>query len=86
MPAFTYPMVFLFVEQTGVYSGFIPDLTLYCEGDTIEKVYDYARQLIQYYFELATKYDTEIPDASTLDVISAKWPECKVSLITAETK
>jgi predicted RNase H-like HicB family nuclease len=79
-------MVFVFDEESGAYSGFVPDLILYCEGKTIEDVYECARQLIQYYFELATKYETEIPEPSTLDRVSLKWPEHKVSLITAETK
>jgi hypothetical protein len=78
-------MVFIFDEDANVYSGLIPDLILYCEGENIEKVYESARQLIQYYFQLATKYETEIPEPSTLDKIAAKWPAYKISLITAET-
>jgi predicted RNase H-like HicB family nuclease len=79
-------MVFIYDEEASVYSGLIPDLILYCEGDTIEKVYENARQLMQYYFELATKYETEIPEPSTLDRVAEKWPEYKISLIAAETK
>jgi predicted RNase H-like HicB family nuclease len=79
-------MVFVFDESTEGYCGFVPDLVLYCEGKVIEDVYEGARQLIQYYFELAIKYDTEIPAPSTLEEISKKWPNYKVSLITAETE
>jgi predicted RNase H-like HicB family nuclease len=86
MPAFTYPMVFILNEETGLYNGYIPDLTLYCDGETLEAVYAAARELINYYFDLATKYNTEIPTPSTLDETSRKWTGYKVSLITAVTK
>ena len=81
---FTYPMVFIFNEDENIYNGYIPDLTLYCEGETLEAVYSCAEELIKYYFELATKYDTEVPTPSTLDAISQKWTGYKVSLITAD--
>ena len=79
-------MVFIFNEDTGIYNGYIPDLTLYCEGETLEAVYACAEELIQYYFELATKYETEIPAPSTMQAISEKWTGYKVSLITADVK
>lgn len=81
---FTYPMVFIFNEDENIYNGYIPDLTLYCEGETLESVYACAEELIKYYFELATKYDTEVTTPSTLEEISKKWTGYKVSLITAE--
>ena len=86
MPKFTYPMVFIFNEETGLYNGYIPDLTLYCEGEVLESVYACAEELIKYYFQLATKYDTYIPQPSTLESVSAKWEGYKVSLITADIK
>jgi predicted RNase H-like HicB family nuclease len=84
MPKFTYPMIFILNEDTGLYNGYIPDLTLYCEGDTLESVYDAARELMQYYFKLAVKHDTEVPSPSALETISDKWTGYKVSLITAD--
>lgn len=81
---FTYPMVFIFNEDAGLYNGYIPDLTLYCEGETLESVYSCAEELIKYYFELATKYDTEVPTPSTMESISEKWTGYKVSLISAD--
>ena len=77
-------MVFIFNEDEGIYNGYIPDLTLYCEAETLESVYACAEELIKYYFELATKYDTEVPTPSTLETISKKWTGYKVSLITAD--
>ena len=81
---FTYPMVFIFNEDENIYNGYIPDLTLYCEGETLESVYSCAEELIKYYFELAVKYDTEVPSPSTMDAVSGKWSGYKVSLITAD--
>ena len=82
----TYPMVFIYNEDTRVYNGYIPDLTLYCEGETLENVYACAEELIQYYFELATRHDTEVPLPSTLEEITNKWTGYKVSLISADIK
>lgn len=77
-------MVFIFNEDENIYNGYIPDLTLYCEGETLESVYSCAEELIKYYFELAVKYDTEVPSPSTMDAVSGKWSGYKVSLITAD--
>jgi predicted RNase H-like HicB family nuclease len=79
-------MVFILNEETGLYNGYIPDLMLYCEGESLESVYSASEELIQYYFQLATKHNTEIPTPSTLDIISNKWSGYKVSLITADIK
>ena len=77
-------MVFIFNEDENISNGYIPDLTLYCEGETLESVYSCAEELIKYYFELAVKYDTEVPSPSTMDAVSGKWSGYKVSLITAD--
>jgi len=77
-------MVFIFNEDENIYNGYIPDLTLYCEGETLESVYSCAEELIKYYFELAVKYDTEVPLPSSMETISGKWSGYKVSLITAD--
>jgi len=77
-------MVFIFNEDENIYNGYIPDLTLYCEGETLESVYSCAEELIKYYFELAVKYDTEVPSPSSLETVSGKWSGYKVSLITAD--
>lgn len=77
-------MVFIFNEDENIYNGYIPDLTLYCEGETLESVYSCAEELIKYYFELAVKYDTEVPSPSSMEAVSAKWSGYKVSLITAD--
>lgn len=81
---FTYPMVFIFNEDENIYNGYIPDLTLYCEGETLEAVYACAEELIKYYFELAIKYDTEVIPPSTLEEVTKKWTGYKVSLISAD--
>lgn len=77
-------MVFIFNEDENIYNGYIPDLTLYCEGETLESVYSCAEELIKYYFELAVKYDTEVPSPSSMEAVSGKWSGYKVSLITAD--
>ncbi|MDR0975805.1 MAG: type II toxin-antitoxin system HicB family antitoxin [Christensenellaceae bacterium] len=83
MVKFTYPIVFIFNEETGQYNGYIPDLALYCDGETLEKTYANAEELLEYYLLLAYKHDTEIPLPSTLDDIIKKWVGYKASLITA---
>ncbi|GHT63332.1 hypothetical protein FACS189451_09840 [Bacteroidia bacterium] len=80
---FTYPVVFIFNEETGFYNGYIPDLALYCDGETLEKTYANTEELMTYYFSLALIHNTEIALPSTLYDIIKKWVGYKVSLITA---
>ena len=83
MPKFTYPIVFVFNEESGQYNGYIPDLTIFADGDKLEEVYARAEDLIHEYFRLATKHDIDFPSPSSLEDIASKWTGYKVSLLTA---
>jgi predicted RNase H-like HicB family nuclease len=79
-------MIFILNEETGFYNGYIPDLTIFCEGETLESVYVAAEELMSYYFNLAVKHQTDVPPPSTMEAVSQKWTGYKVSLITASVK
>ena len=83
MPKFTYPIVFIFNEEAGVYNGYIPDLCIFSIGNTLEEVYAEAEEKMQEYFKLCTLHDFEFNPPSTLDEVSKKWKGYKVSLLTA---
>ena len=80
---FTYPVVFILNEETKYYNGYIPDLAIFAEGQTPEEVYGELEIIITNFAHLAKKYNTEVPEPSTLDEIVKKWPRYKVSLISA---
>ena len=83
MPKFTYPIVFIFNEEAGVYNGFIPDLCLYVDGKTLEEVYAEAEGTMHDYFKLCTMYSFDYHPPSGLEEVSKKWKGFKVSLLTA---
>jgi len=83
MPKFTYPIVFLFNEETGRYNGCVPDLYLFAEDEKLEGVYAEAEDLVHEYFRLATKHEIDFPSASSLESVAEKWVGYKVSLLTA---
>ena len=86
MQKFTFPVIFIFNEETKQHNGYIPDLAIFSEGETPEEVYADMEIILKNYMFLAVKYGTEIPAASTLDETVKKWPGFKVSLISAEIK
>jgi len=83
MPKFTYPIVFILHEDSGLYNGFIPDLGLFLHGEKLEDVYSDAEEKMYGYFEIAGKHNIECPAPSSLEDITAKWKGFKVSLLTA---
>jgi predicted RNase H-like HicB family nuclease len=85
MPKFTYPIIFILNPETEFFNGYIPDLAIFAEGKSPEDVYAEMEEILKNYMVLAAKYNTEIPDASTLDEVTKKWPGYKVSLISAAT-
>jgi len=86
MQKFTFPVIFIYNEETKCHNGYVPDLAIFSEGETPEEVYAEMEVILENFMFLAVKYGTEIPAASTLDSIVAKWPGYKVSLISAEIK
>jgi len=86
MQKFTFPVIFIFNEETKQHNGYIPDLAIFSEGETPEEVYADMEIILKNYMFLAVKYGTEIPAASTLDETVKKWPGFKVSLISAEIR
>ena len=86
MPKFTYPIVFIFNEIDGRYNGFVPDLSIFSEGEKVEDVYSFAEELVEKYFELALEHDIDFPEPSSLEDVANKWQGFKVSLLTANIK
>jgi hypothetical protein len=69
----SYSFVLIFNNETNLYNLYYPDLTLYAEGDTIKNVIGVSLELIKYYFDLATKYETEVPRPSSAKALKEKW-------------
>ena len=84
MPKFTYPVVFIFNEETQAQTGYIPDVAIFSAGETPEDVYAELEEVLKHYIKFSLKHDTEIPTPTSLDDITKKWKGYKVSLITAE--
>jgi predicted RNase H-like HicB family nuclease len=82
--SFRYPIVFILNRETNMYNGFIPDLCLACEGATMDAVIIEAQSLLARFFEIATKYDTEIPKESSLESTYEKWPGYKVMYVAVQ--
>ena len=86
MKSYTYPIVFIRNEETKRYNGFIPDLVVFAEGETLEDVIAEAQTIMAKYFELALKHDTEIPEPTSLEKTYEKWKGYKVMYVTANIK
>jgi len=69
-----------------MYNGFIPDLAIGAEGATLEDVIAQAQVLIKKFFELAIKYNTDVPSPSKLDETYKKWQGYKVMYVTANVE
>ena len=83
MPKFTYPVVFIMNKEAGEYYSFVPDLGIVADGKTMEEAYNEIDEIFYGYFKIALKHDVEIPTPTSLDDITKKWKDYKVSLITA---
>ena len=86
MPKYTYPIIFIFNEETRYHNGYIPDLAVFAAGQSPEDIYADMEEVLKNYMTLAIKYNADIPTPSTLEEITKKWQGYKVSLITAEIK
>jgi len=78
--------VFILNRETNMYNGFIPDLAIASEGKTLEDVIAYAQELLRKFFNLALKYETDVPEPSTLEETYEKWRGYKVMYVTATVK
>ena len=83
MKSYTYPIIFILNRETNTYNGFIPDLAIAAEGTTLEEVISHAQSLIAKFFELAIKYNTDVPEPSSLEATYDKWKGYKVMYVTA---
>jgi len=83
MPKFTYPVVFVRNEQIDGYNAYIPDLGITSVGETMEDAYESAERMQKHYFEILLAEDFDIPIPTSLEDVSAKWKDYKVSLLTA---
>ena len=68
MKTYVYPAV-LYSGDDGFEYLSLPDLNLLTVGDTTEETFVKGRQSLISYFELATRFDTEIPEPSSFDDI-----------------
>ena len=69
-----------------MYNGYIPDLAIFAEGQTLEDVIKEAQTLLTKFFTLVVKYKTDVPEPTTLEATYAKWKGYKVMYVTANVK
>lgn len=86
MPKFTYPIVFIFNEEVGMYNGYIPDLGISALGDKLEDAYEDAEVALTRYFQITLEDDLDVPLPSTLEQVAGKWVGFKTSLISVNLK
>jgi predicted RNase H-like HicB family nuclease len=78
--------VFIFNVETNHYNGYLPDLAIAAEGATLEETIAQAQQRLGRFFELALKYNTDVPAPSALDKTYDKWKGYKVMYVTTTIK
>ena len=69
-----------------MYNGYVPDLAIFAEGATLEEVISEAQKIMTKFFELVMKYETEVPEPSSLETTYNKWKGYKVMYVTANVK
>lgn len=57
----------------GPYYGMVPDFSLMASGDTQEYVLTRLQKLTDESVALSQRYGTEIPTATSLEVVKAHW-------------
>ena len=83
MPKFTYPVIFVHNEKVDAYNALVPDLGLFAIGDTMEDAYSAAEDMLQRYFKIALQEGFDYRTPTSLEDVSKKWKQYKVSLLTA---
>ena len=84
MKTYVYPAV-LYSGDDGFEYLSLPDLNLLTGGDTTEDTFVKGRQSLISYFELATRFDTEIPEPSSFDDIKKQYPNKNVVMLSEES-
>jgi len=79
-----YPLVIYADKEEQMYLSLFPDLDLSASGDTIEEVYLDALENLQTYLQLAKKFDSDIPSASTFEEMATMNPKRVVLLAMVE--
>lgn len=86
MRTYTYPIVFVLNRETNMYNGYIPDLAIATQGQTMEEVVADAQDLLTKFFQLALKYNSDFPEPSSLEATYEKWKGYRVMYVTATVK
>ncbi|MCL2771540.1 MAG: type II toxin-antitoxin system HicB family antitoxin [Firmicutes bacterium] len=81
MKEIEYPIVFILNPETHQFNGYIPDLAIACEGETIEETLQAAEELVARFFELSKKYEIEVPEPSAIEHIKSKWNGYQVASV-----
>ena len=66
-----------------MYNGYIPDLAIVAEGATLEETIADAQGYMGKFFELVVKYNTDVPEPTSLEKTYEKWRGYKVMYVTA---
>jgi len=83
MPTHTYPIIFIFNEEAGLYNAYIPDLAIVADGETMEEAHAMAQGKLTMYFRLCEEHGFDYNQPSPLDQVAEKWKGYKPSLISA---
>ncbi len=75
MKKFTYPAVIFFDEEEQAYIIAMFDLGLVTSGETVEKAHEAAREMLGAFLECAYAFGSDIPDASSFDVVVKTHPK-----------
>ena len=85
MKTYVYPAI-LSEDEDGSYYVVIPDLTLHSIGDSKEDAYVKGRECLKSYFELAKRFETDIPEPSTYDQIKKQCKKADVIMLDIEVE
>lgn len=80
MKTYVYPAI-LTEDADGRYYISIPDLGLQTIGDSKEDAFINGKVSLKSYFELAERFETEIPDPSTFDQIKEVYKAKEVVML-----
>lgn len=72
MKTYVYPAI-LNEDADGCYYISIPDLNLHTLGDSKEEAFVKGKECLKSYFELANRFETDIPEPSTYDQVKETY-------------
>lgn len=80
MKTYVYPAI-LNEDVDGNYCISIPDLDLHTVGDAKEDAFVKGKECLKSYFEIAKKFETDIPEPSTYDQIKVNYKNSDVVML-----